>query len=155
MFKNLPVNYHCIVTGTGELDNQFNEFSKEYPDRVKFYGKIESEEIYKLMSFCDVILNPHKPISEMNNGVFPFKIFEAVASRRLVFSTELPQNKLEEALQGVHFLDFDIQQWVSSLIDSRNIYFSNKSDIDNGADEVSQNFSESSLLNEIKSHLQP
>jgi glycosyltransferase involved in cell wall biosynthesis len=48
------------------------------------------------MRNCDVIVNPHKPMALFNQGIFPFKIIESVASGRVVVSTELgPLDKVD------------------------------------------------------------
>ncbi|RMD65294.1 glycosyltransferase, partial [Candidatus Parcubacteria bacterium] len=75
--------WEWIVSGGGPMGAEFVENAKRYP-RLRFYGMVSDEELVRLMGICDVIINPHRPISEMGDGVFPFKVVESVATGRLV-----------------------------------------------------------------------
>jgi glycosyltransferase involved in cell wall biosynthesis len=57
---------------------------------MRFFEDVPDEKLYELLTECDVAVNPHASIQAMGEGVFPFKVLEAVASGRLVISTALP-----------------------------------------------------------------
>jgi glycosyltransferase involved in cell wall biosynthesis len=78
-----------IVCGAGPLKTEFENAQREFPKNVEFLGCVSTGELHKAMTRCDVIINPHKPLSEYGQGIFPFKIVEAIASGRVVVSTEL------------------------------------------------------------------
>ena len=46
---------------------------------------------------CDVIVNPHSPIAAMDQGVFPFKVCEALVTGALLVTTALPS--IDESLE--------------------------------------------------------
>jgi glycosyltransferase involved in cell wall biosynthesis len=102
------------------------------------------------MLSCDAIINPHTPISNMGNGVFPFKVIEAIASGRLVISTPLPACGLDlEA--SVLFVGHEVHALSKALTEANQFYQSRKSGIESAAGEVRLRFSKDSLANEIRS----
>lgn len=86
----LPPNWRFVVTGRGPLATELHACAARSQGRMQFFENAPDEKLYELLSQCDVVVNPHTSIHAMGEGVFPFKVLEAVASGRLVISTELP-----------------------------------------------------------------
>ncbi len=86
----MPPNWKLVVTGVGPLSPALSELAQKYPQKVEFHGAVSHARVLELMSACDVILNPHSSITGMHDGVFPFKVCEALASGALLVSTPLP-----------------------------------------------------------------
>ena len=86
----LPANWRMVVTGRGNLAPALRAHAAKSGGRMLFCENVPDERLYELLDQCDVVVNPHTSIASMGQGVFPFKVLEAVASGRLVISTELP-----------------------------------------------------------------
>jgi glycosyltransferase involved in cell wall biosynthesis len=56
---------------------------------ILFTGVISNEELFKLYTSSDVVVNPHRKILNPNY-VFPFKLVETVSSGALPFTTPVP-----------------------------------------------------------------
>ena len=146
----LPENYQLCVTGTGPLENLFIAAAIKYPDKFSYMGILKDSEFYKLMSSCDILLNPHSPIQFMNDGVFPFKVLEAVASGRVLISTELNGNGFNNLLLGVRFVKPKAVDFLSAILSSAIFYETNSIVINNAATETAKRFGEEALLESIK-----
>ncbi len=121
---------------------------------MNYYGQVDDNRLINLMSSVDVILNPHLPMEDMNNGVFPFKIMEAVASKRLVISTSLAGNdEFEEAIKGILILKLEKDIWIKSLINSYEFYINNKELIESSSDIAINFFSVGAFVNNLKEKL--
>lgn len=86
----MPSNWKLVVTGVGPLTPALHELAQKHPQQVEFHGAVSHARVLELMSSCDAILNPHSSITGMHDGVFPFKVCEALASGALLVSTPLP-----------------------------------------------------------------
>jgi glycosyltransferase involved in cell wall biosynthesis len=150
LYTILPTNFEFIITGTGELESEYLSLAKKSEGRFQYYGRVGDKQLYNLIASTDVILNPHKPISEMTNGVFPFKVTEAIASGRLVISTPLMDKDFNQILDAVSFIDYDLKQWASVLINSKQIYEEKQDDIKKCTEEVIKLFSEDSVRTLIR-----
>lgn len=150
LFHSLSDNFQFIVTGTGVLENEIKHISRTYPDRFKYYGQVSSSELIKYIADVDVFLNPHKPMEEMKNGVFPFKIMEAIASKRLIISTSLAGNQdFEETLNGIVFLNYNLQDWVKIIESAEEIYNQRQNIIYQASEKAIGLFSEKSLMDKL------
>lgn len=147
--SKLPVGFEIHVTGTGPLVIDFENYTKKYPERLYYYGRVDDVKLYSLIANCDVMLNPHSPIAEMNNGVFPFKVIEAVASGRLLLSTALPSQELLDVLVGVRFVNHTVDAFYDAIIGARNDYFCNRSLIVQGAYVANKRFGEDAFLKKV------
>jgi glycosyltransferase involved in cell wall biosynthesis len=150
LVTTLPKGYVLHVTGTGVLAADFEECAKKNPEILRYYGRVDDAKLYQLISKCDVMLNPHSSIDNMSNGVFPFKVIEAIASGRLLISTAVPKDGLEDVLQGVHFVEHNINAFKSAIFSCRLHYDHNASLIARGADIANQRFGEDTLLDRVK-----
>ena len=151
--KWLPDGYVVHVTGAGPLENNFREFAKANPNRLFYYGRVNDSVLYELIGDCDVILNPHSSIEAMDNGVFPFKVIEAIASGRLLITTKVPENELSEILAGVQFVNHEYKTFLEAVLNSE-AYYSKKSDvIKQCALIANQMFGEQALLEKVKKML--
>lgn len=146
----LPSGYVLHVTGSGLLAVDFETFAKIHSDRLKYHGRVSDEILYRLIEDCDVMLNPHSSIEDMNNGVFPFKVIEAVASGRLLISTTVPSEGLGDVLIGVQFVDHDADAFRAAIVASRKYYFDNKDSISSGANVANHRFGEAALLEKVQ-----
>ncbi|MBC8730457.1 glycosyltransferase [Paraburkholderia sp. UCT2] len=109
------------VCGTGPLAREFVRLSAEdYP--VHFHGRVDEKVLFKLISDCDVLVNPHVSIEKMGNGVFPFKVVEYVASGRLVISTELPPMSMKEIHDAICFVSADARSIADALANAEQTY---------------------------------
>jgi len=88
--RALPEHWKMVVTGRGDLAPALRLCAEKSSGKMQFFENVPDEKLFELLSRCDVVVNPHASIQAMGEGVFPFKVLEAVASGRLVISTELP-----------------------------------------------------------------
>jgi len=101
------VQFH--VCGAGSLDDEFEVVSQRDGSNLSFYGRVSTDELYRVMSGCQLILNPHSSIESMDNGVFPFKVVEAVAAGAVLISTKLPDSEIDDLLCSTIFFDGSIE----------------------------------------------
>lgn len=148
--QSLPVGYVVHVTGSGALAKDFEDAAQKLKGKLCYHGRVDDVTLYKLISQCDVMLNPHASIEEMNNGVFPFKVIEAVASGRLLISTSVPMNGLEDVLKGVRFTEHSVEQFHAAILDSREYYKRHSALVEQGAKVASARFGEQALLDKVK-----
>lgn len=150
LVDKLPSAYTLHVTGAGPLEAEFMAFSKARPEQLRFYGRVDDVTLYQLIAKCDVILNPHVSIESMNNGVFPFKVIEAVASGRLLISTAVPTDGLDDLLAGVQFVEHSKKAFFGAIVVCRQYYLNHAVLISQCAEIASQRFGEISLLDRVK-----
>jgi glycosyltransferase involved in cell wall biosynthesis len=146
----LPAGYVLHVTGTGPMAADFETCAKKYPERLCYHGRVDDSTLYHLIAQCDVMLNPHSSIENMNNGVFPFKVIEAVASGRLLISTAVPMHALEDVLTGVQFVEHNANDFLAAIVASRRHYLRYASLITKGADVANRRFGEDALLEKVR-----
>ena len=91
LIGQMPPGWTLVVTGAGSLAPALSRLEASHPDQVEFHGRVSHESVLELMKGCDAIVNPHTPIALMDDGVFPFKVCEALASGALLISTPLPE----------------------------------------------------------------
>jgi glycosyltransferase involved in cell wall biosynthesis len=91
----MPPDWTLVITGVGTLTPDLQALGKRYPGQVEFHGAVSHERVRELMMGCDAILNPHASIAGMHDGVFPFKVCEALATGALLISTPLPSIGLD------------------------------------------------------------
>lgn len=146
----MPVGFKFIVTGSGELASRFQDLSRRHPERIEFYGTVAQEKLFALLSECDIILNPHVPLDQMRNGVFPFKVVEAVASGRLVISTWLPVEGLQDVLSAVRVVEHDVQSFKSEILRGAATYAARENEIRGCARAASARFSISAVTEKVR-----
>lgn len=151
LFRVLPDTFEFVITGTGELEKAIQLVADEYPERFRYYGRVSNEALIDFIAEVDVFLNPHQPMEEMGNGVFPFKVMEAIASKRIILSTSLAGNQdFQETLDGIVFLPYDLEIWKSTLQDIGNIYRSTEHKIIKASNNAIDLFSEQAVIEKIK-----
>lgn len=117
LVMKLTTRANFIVTGAGTLENRFRVLANSAPN-LQFSGVVDDDQLFRLMGRCDVILNPHRPIRDFGTGIFPFKVMEAIASGRMVISTQLPMEGLEDCLDSVIFVDPSVEAFAAAICDS-------------------------------------
>src|SRR5258706_1096062 len=145
----LPANWRLVVTGSGPLARDFIEAAKSAPAKIKFVPDASYSEVLSNMLSCDAIINPHTPISSMGNGVFPFKVIEAVATGRLVISTALPECGLDLGA-SVMFVGHDDAGLAIALTEAAQFYATRKSRIESVANEARARFSLRTLSGQVR-----
>ncbi|EEA01974.1 glycosyl transferase group 1 [Burkholderia sp. H160] len=145
LVEQLGDDFVFHVSGNGPLAEELEALSARRHNFF-FHGFVEKETVYELMADCDVLLNPHRPIGTMNDGVFPFKVIEYVASGRLVVSTALPEANLAAAYKAIAFVEYDKSSIVSALKAARQIYEQRRAQIETAAADVRHRFGEQGLL---------
>lgn len=83
-------NYKFHIGGAGPLEGVVARKAVANPYKVNFYGFMSDQEMRKLLCNMDILLNPHYSISEMGNGIFPFKVIEYIATGSYVITTSVP-----------------------------------------------------------------
>jgi len=149
--QKLPSGYALHVTGSGALSKDFEQAAKTSKGKLNYYGRVDDKTLYQIIAKCDVMLNPHASIAHMNNGVFPFKVIEAVASGRLLISTNVPDDGLLDVLVGVQFVNHSVEDFLSAILACRQQFVAQKALIEEGAIVANQKFGEQSVLEKIKS----
>jgi glycosyltransferase involved in cell wall biosynthesis len=146
---HLPPSWRLVVTGAGPLAHQFAAYSSAHPDRLRFIHNASDREVVVGMLQCDVIINPHTSIGGMGNGIFPFKVIEALASGRLVISTPLPACGLD-LKSVVLFVEHGAPALRAALVGAERFYHRQKLAIQSISQEVRSRYSEASLADEVR-----
>lgn len=90
IIQKLPANYELNLYGKGELEGQINRLAANHSN-IKYHGFISGKPMTDQLHSMDILLNPHADISKMQDGVFPFKMLEYIATGSYVITTPLPQ----------------------------------------------------------------
>jgi glycosyltransferase involved in cell wall biosynthesis len=146
----LPEGYVLHVTGAGALGQDFEQAAAALKGKLCYYGRVDDTTLYQIIAKCDVMLNPHTSIEHMNNGVFPFKVIEAVASGRLLISTPVPTEGLIDVLVGVKFVNHSVEDFLGAILACRHHYMHNSILIADCAVLANHKFGEHALLEKIK-----
>jgi glycosyltransferase involved in cell wall biosynthesis len=143
-----------VVSGSGPLRDAFYASSRQWPDRLEFHMAVDQAALYRLIAGTDVILNPHVAIETMKNGVFPFKAIEAIASGRVVVSTEVPARGLEGLMRGVLFVPRSDEAFLKAIRDSARFYAERSDLIAACATAANARFGEAAIMRSIEAILQ-
>jgi glycosyltransferase involved in cell wall biosynthesis len=135
------VNVNFIVCGNGEFQSDFKDFSLKNPDILKFFGSINETDLLKHYESVDIIINPHFE----NNGVFPFKVIEAIAMNKLLISTKLNLDGFEWISDAIQFCNLNLLDFKNAIENSINLYNSKKEKIIDISKKIELNFSGDSL----------
>lgn len=148
LVPRMPRNWKLVVTGVGSLSGAFRDIAAKHPQAIDFHGAVHHQEVVRLMSTCDAIVNPHAAITEMDNGVFPFKVCEALASGALLITTPLPAIDLE--LEG-HIEGFDgsLSGLIQALERAPALYAQRHQALDALRQSVCQRYGESAVFDRV------
>lgn len=149
VLPRLPAHWQLVVTGAGELAAAFADAAARYPGRLAFHGTVAQAELHGLMQSCDVIVNPHQSIKAMHNGVFPFKVCEAIATGALLVSTPLPSIG-ENMACSVAFFDGSADQLLACLARAVDFDKDNAAHIDALRDRVLALYSEDAIGSRLR-----
>ncbi len=89
----LPDEYKFLVVGGEESDVQYYKNMAndlKVSDRAIFIGKVSTAEVVKYASKCNVFIAPFPENEHFNFFMSPLKIFEYMASKRPIITTNLP-----------------------------------------------------------------
>lgn len=143
-------NFHIHVTGSGELSNSFIDKSKSIKN-LHYYGRVDDETLYSLIEKCDILLNPHTSIKDMGNGIFPFKVVEAIASGRVLISTSIPTENLEDVVSSTVFVNRTTKDFLSAINNASIFYSKNHESIRAASLLADKLFGEASILSKVNS----
>ena len=138
-----------VVTGKGELEGDFEKLSHRLPDRLRFLGAVSDEKLREAIASVDVIVNPH----EENEGIFPFKVLEAVASGRLLVSAPLAMSGYDWLKDAVEFRPLNLTEFLAAIDAAGEIYENRKTAIARAAKIAGARFGARGLGISIKSVL--
>ncbi|WP_435234246.1 glycosyltransferase [Psychromonas sp. PT13] len=147
--EQLPENFKLVISGAGHLETNLQELMEQFSDKLEFHGRVSESQLYTLIASVDVILNPHSPITDMSEGVFPFKVIEGIASGRLLISTPVPSAKVAGLLDGVLFYDGTSNQLLDSIVSSKDFYNNHNEKIIASMCIAREEFSKASILKPI------
>lgn len=150
LLEVMPSMYRLIVTGAGPLEDVFKSAAACSGGRLEFHGRVNDGLLNELLSRCDILLNPHSPISRMNNGVFPFKVIESVATGRLLISTTLPGEGLGDVLQGVRLVNHDDTQLLAAVLGARAWYDDHRVQVEAGSEAALNRFGLTAVLHVVR-----
>ena len=146
----LPAGWNIIVTGSGPLRDRFVAAAARF-ERFSYHGALPQDEVVTLMRSCDAIVNPHRSITEMNDGVFPFKVFDAIAAERLLISTKVPDCGIP--LDGVLWFDGTETGLRAALESAPSWYGVQSAAIIGTAEKVRSNYSDAALYARLSERL--
>jgi glycosyltransferase involved in cell wall biosynthesis len=150
--EHLPAGWQFVVTGIGSYAAAFVDAQRHHPLRLEFHGRVSHEQVLSLMQSCDAIVNPHASIAAMGDGVFPFKVCEALASRALLISTPLPSIDLKLDDSVLSF-DGSSQGLVRALQQAPSFYANRRAAIHGTREAICTRFSEASILQQLRTQL--
>lgn len=145
----MPTDWTLVVTGVGTLTPELQSLAKQHPDRVEFHGAVSHAKVLELMHGCDAIVNPHSPITGMHDGVFPFKVCEALATGALLISTPLPSINIDLDSCVLYF-DGSAQGLAQALAAAPAHHATRSNAIDQVKDQVRAQYGEAQVLGQLK-----
>jgi glycosyltransferase involved in cell wall biosynthesis len=148
----LPSNWQLVVTGSGPLADSFSTIAANGLGQLHFINNATEDELYREMLGCDAIVNPHQSIATMGDGIFPFKVFEALASDRLLISTLLPQSGLPLD-DIIMFYDGSVAKLSACLEHAQHFYESRLPNILRVGDKVRLLYSEDAIFSEFNQRM--
>ncbi len=139
---------HFVITGGGELEHQFSQLQSEFPDYLTYMGKVNQIQLCNAIAMVDIILNPHTP----NQGIFPFKVVEAVSTGRLLITTDLNMEKenLSWLSSAVIFEQLDQEKWLKTILKGESLYISKQGKIVNASNIATVEYSVEELKKKIE-----
>lgn len=146
----LPTGFELNITGSGSYENIFREKAGNSKNKFIFHGKVSDQKLLELISHSDILLNPHMPLMQFIDGVFPFKVLESVASGRPLISTTLNINGVEEIANGIQFVEDNSEAFLKAILNSKEFYSLNKVKIDHSKKKAVELFGESTILESLK-----
>lgn len=146
--SKLPNHYELHVTGCGEYENKLQEIA-DHKDNIYYHGMVDENKLYEVMSLVDVFVNPHKSLKDMDYGVYPFKVFEYLATGKLLISTELPSVNTTID-NSIVFFDGSLLDFLKKLQDLNEIYKEKKYIINEARDYVLKNYTENSFTTKLQ-----
>lgn len=138
-----------VVTGKGELESDFEEIASRFPEKICFLGAVSEDKLREAMSSVDVIINAH----EENDGIFPFKVLEAVTSGRLLISAPLPMSGYEWLKDAIEFRELSITEFLAAIDTANEIYNKRRKDIALVAKSAQEKFCATGIALSIKNIL--
>ena len=148
----LPEGWKLVVTGVGSLEPGFAAAQQAHPQRLEFHGRVTHAKVLELMQGCDAIVNPHTPITQMNEGVFPFKVCEALASGALLVSTALPSIDIDLSRSMLGF-DGTVDGLLGALDQAPAFHARHRDDIAGTRSAICDRYSEASILRQLRSEI--
>ncbi len=139
-------NIRFVVTGSGPLQSEFSKMSNIIPHRFSFLGAVSEQDLVIAMSQTDLVVNAH----HINSGIFPFKIVEALASGRMLVSTELPMLGYETFTDAIQFYSGNIEQLLEIVSNSVSIYRKKESVIRRVAGVLRESYGKLGLQQSIR-----
>lgn len=149
---HLPESWTLCVTGAGSLAAAFDDAAKLWPGRLEFHGRVANDRMLALMQGCDAIVNPHSPISLMRDGVFPFKVCEALAIGALLISTALPPIDVDLASAVLSF-DGSVDGLIRALTLAPKFHADHAAGIARARVEICEQFSEASIFRQLRAEI--
>jgi glycosyltransferase involved in cell wall biosynthesis len=146
--QDIPDSWTIVVTGSGPLQKRFEVAAKEHSNRLQYLGVVDQQRLTAEMLACDAIVNPHKPISDMADGVFPFKVCEILASGALLISTALPSIDLDLS-QGMLEFSGSPTSLLQAMAMAAKFYSERHDAITRLRDAVRDRFSEAAITTKL------
>ena len=152
LIERLPPGWRVLITGSGPLLDDFLRAADTHPERIECTPHAPEAQLYDSMVNVDAIVNPHSPINQMGNGVFPFKIFEALASDRLLISTSLPACGFDLTTTAMWF-EGDVESLSQSLRRASHFHRQHEEGIRRLGESVRRIYSEDAVYGRLRSLL--
>ena len=124
-------------------------FSNKNPSILKFYTQLNETELSNLYNKIDIFLNPHIECS----GIFPFKVIEAIAMRKLLISSKLNLNGLEWLNSAIEFQELNVSVFKETIENSYNIYQNKKDYINSISNKINFCYSTEAFYTNIKNNI--
>jgi glycosyltransferase involved in cell wall biosynthesis len=146
----LPQKFTVHVTGAGPLADEFTALSNSAESILKYHGMVDDKTLVSIIAKCDIILNPHVPMNQFSEGLFPFKVIEAIASGRLLISTDVSFNGFEDLAKAVVFVEHDSKKFAEAIEQSEKLYFQKVSQIKSSTHMALNLFGADSIMESLK-----
>ncbi|MBK7978540.1 MAG: glycosyltransferase [Ignavibacteriae bacterium] len=131
-------NYNFVFVGHTESNFPIDSI-KRY-NNVHLLGPKEKSEIPKYINSFDLCLNPFK-VHEVNDSVSPVKVFEYLAMKKLIISTNMYSLRKEKVADYIIFAD-NYEQYLNEI--DKTLTLTSK--INNVPDSILENYSWDNLF---------
>lgn len=114
---NIKDNYHLYITGRGELENKLiNSKNKN----INYLGSLPYKEYLDVLAKANIVVNPRNMFLPENTNNFPSKIFDYLASGKVVVSTKFIG--YEDFLDNFYFCESNINSLKETIEKSMKEY---------------------------------